>query len=769
MISKQTLLFILFSSLLWISCSTTKSVPKNDKLYTGASINLTGVSTIRERKVLKNDLEGLTRPKANSTFLGLRIKLAIYTALRNKKPNSFWGKFRTKYGEPPVLLSQVDLEQNVKVLQSHMENKGYFKAAVDADTVVHSKTASAKYNAKAGSQYTINSIHFPSDSSDLTKSILQDVNKSLLKKGKPFDLDVIKGERERVDAALKEKGFYFFSPDYILVKTDSSIGQNKVDLYVTIKPETPKTAMEIYRINDVFIYSGYSLNTGKQDTSKANAVFSNGYYLVDKRKRFNPNLFQNAMQFNPGDVYSRSDHNQTLNRLINLNLFKFVKNRFEVATTDSPKLNAYYYLTPMPAKSLRFEATAINRSNNLNGSEIRFSLLNRNTFKGGEQVNFSTYVGSDVQFSGAFSGYNTYRTGAELDFVIPRFVVGPFGDIRTDGGYMPRTTIRMGYDILQRNKLYTLNSYRFEYGYTWKPDIRKQHELFPISINYVQPLHITQQYLDLEKQYPGVFERTVLQQFILGSNYQFTYNELADGLQRMNSFYFNGVVDLSGNIAGLITHPNVKNGDTVKIYKAPFSQYFKIELEGRYYRKIALKSSWANRIDFGYGYPYGNSTELPYIKQFFVGGTNSLRGFRSRSVGPGTYHYIIPANSTFKVLPDQTGDVKFEVNSEFRPHFSGPVYGAVFVDAGNIWLISDSTYTHKPGAKFSGKFLSQLAVDVGVGVRFDITLFVIRLDLGFPIRKPWESNPWVMNQINFGNQSWRRENLIYNLGIGYPF
>ncbi|HEU0065470.1 MAG TPA: hypothetical protein VFQ58_10575, partial [Flavisolibacter sp.] len=320
--TSKHLLLILFSSFLWVACSNTRNIPKNDKLYTGATINISGVSTVREKKVLKNDLEGLTRPKANSTFLGMRIKLSIYNMFRNKKPNSFWGKLRSKYGEPPVLLSQVDLEQNVKVLKNHMENKGYFKAAVDADTVVHSKTARAKYNAKGGNQYTINSIHYPSDSSDLTKSILQDVNKSLLKKGKPFDLDVIKGERERIDAALKEKGFYFFSPDYILVKTDSSIGQNKVDLYVTIKPEAPKTAMEIYRINDVFIYSGYSLNTGKQDTSKANAIFSNGYYLVDKRKRFNPNLFQNAMQFNPGDVYSRNDHNQTLNRLINLNLFK---------------------------------------------------------------------------------------------------------------------------------------------------------------------------------------------------------------------------------------------------------------------------------------------------------------------------------------------------------------------------------------------------------------------------------------------------------------
>src|SRR5206468_3237723 len=154
----------------------------------------------------------------------------------------------------------------------------------------------------------------------------------------------------------------------------------------------------------------------------------------------------------------------------------------------------------------------------------------------------------------------------------------------------------------------------------------------------------------------------------------------------------NGLVDLSGNIAGLLTHPDVKHGDTVKIYKAPFSQYFKFETDFRYYRKVGLKSTWASRFDFGYGYPYGNSTQLPYIKQFFVGGT-----------------------------------------------------------------------------KFTGKFLNQLAVDVGVGLRLDITVFVIRLDLGFPVRKPWEQNPWVMRQINFGNQSWRRENLVYNIGIGYPF
>jgi outer membrane protein insertion porin family len=761
---KYYLIFFLISSLFWAGCSNTKHLPPNEKLYTGAIVKVSGASTVREKKVLDEDMEGLTRPKPNSKILGMRIKLSIYNLFRNKKPKSFWGKLRDKYGEPPVLLSQVDLEHNVKVLQSHIENNGYFRAKITGDTIVRKKMAKAEYKAVAGPQYTINTIHFPTDSSLLSLNIAASANNSLLNVGDPFNLQVIKGERDRIDAYLKERGFYFFSPDYLLIKTDTTIGNHKADMYITVKPETPLEAMKIFRINNVYIYSGYSLNTAQQDTSMANAQFSNGYYLIDRKNRFKPSLFQRAMQFNPGDVYSRTDHNQTLNRLINMDLFKFVKNRFEVAKVDSPMLDAYYYLTPQPTKSLRFEATAISRSNNLNGSEFRLSWLSRNLFKGGEHVNVSAYVGSDVQFSGAYSGYNTFRTGAALSFVIPRFVT-PFGDIPSDGGFMPRTSITLGYDILQRQKLYTLNSYRFEYAYNWKPNIQIQHKLSPFVINYVQPLNVTEDFKKLEDQYPGL-SKTIEPQFILGSSYEYIFNQMANGSHPINAFFFDGNVDVSGNIAGLITGANVKKGDTALIYNTPFSQYVKFETDGRYYRRIGLHSTWANRIDIGIGYPYGNSVQIPYIKQFFVGGNNSLRGFRSRGVGPGTYY---PVNDTINVLPDETGDIKFEVNTEYRPRISGPLYGALFIDAGNIWLVNDTTYTHKPGSQFTSKFLSQLAIDAGVGIRLDITIFVIRLDVAFPLRKPWLDNPWVINHINFGNQSWRQNNIIYNLAIGYPF
>ena len=746
------------------ACQGTKHLPENEKLYTGSSIKIEApLLSAREKNTVKGELTGLIRPKPNSKFLGMRPKLAIYNAFRNKKPNSFFGKIRDKYGEPPVLFSQVDLQKTSTLLQSQLENKGWFHAKVGGDTSVGRKTASAVYTAETRDRYTIAAVFFPTDSNELADSIRLLAERSLLKKGDPFDLDVIKAERIRIDGLLKERGFYFFSPEYILVKTDSTVGNHQVNLHVTVKTETPSNAAVVYRIGNVYIYSGYNLNASRLDTNKVNGKEYEGYTIIDRRERFKPKLFKESMQFHPGEIYNRTDHNQTLNRLINLNLFKFVKNRFERINSDTPKLDAYYYLTPLPGKTIRAEFTAVNRSNNLNGGQINFTHTNRNVFRTGSQLTFNAYIGSDVQFSGALRGSNTYRFGAEATYSLPRFWI-PFFTYDPKSPYAPRTNFKIGYDVLNRKQLYTLNSYRFEYGYNWKKNIQKFHELYPISISYVQPLKITQRYKDLQA---GIFglDRAVEEQFILGSRYSYTYNQLANNLQPRNAFFFNPTIDISGNIAGLITGANIKKGDSVLIGTVPFAQYAKIEVDGRYYRRIGLKSTWANRIDIGIGLPYGNSLELPYVKQFFIGGNNSLRGFRSRSLGPGTYR----ATSADNLIPDQTGDIKLELNTELRPHISGPIYGALFLEAGNIWLRNDSVYTKKSGAKFTKDFYKQLAVDAGAGIRVDVTILVIRFDVAFPLRKPWESNPWVMSQIRFNERAWRQENIVFNLAIGYPF
>ncbi|HZF64684.1 MAG TPA: BamA/TamA family outer membrane protein [Chitinophagaceae bacterium] len=756
-INRVGLLIFLF---LLYSCSTTKSLPEGEKLYTGARVKFeaSGVSS-KQKKVLRSDLQGLTRPRPNSKFLGIPFKLLIYNTFAKAKEKSFFGKFRDKFGQPPVLLSSVDLLQNTKLLQNHLENKGFFNAKVKGDTIVKKKKAHAVYAAEAGHQYKINSVRFDSSNNDLAKAIQASTKASLLKPGNPYDLDVIKGERNRIDAYLKEHGFYYFNPDLLIVKVDSTAGKHVVDMMVDVKEGTPEEAEQAYRINNVYIYSDYNLGTARLDTNKAHAQLHEGYYVIDRKNRFKPRLFAQALQFSPGEVYNRTDHNLTLSRLINLDEFRFVRNRFE-QVEDTAALNAYYYLTPLPRKSIRGEVDATTKSNNLNGSQLSISWRNRNTFRAGEQFSVRAYVGSEIQFGGPWKGYNTYRSGAELNFAIPRFFV-PFFDIRTRGGFIPRTHIQVGYDLLNRSKLYTLNSYRTNLGYVWKESLQKNHEFYPIAINYIRPLNITKAFRDTIETYP--YLNTIIDsQFVIGSTYQYTLNQIASGIQKTNSFFFNGLVDVSGNLAGLLFGSGTPSNPK-RIFNTVFNQYIKLEVDGRYYRKIGLKSSWVNRIDVGYGKPYGNSKQLPYIKQFFVGGNNSIRAFRSRTVGPGTY----PLLSTSGSFPDQTGDIKIELNTEFRPHISGPLYGAVFVDAGNIWLANaDPT---RPGAEFSKNFLNELAIGTGAGIRIDIVLFVIRFDVGIPVKKPWEENPWTIQQIRLGKKLWRRDNIMYNLAIGYPF
>lgn len=746
-------------ALLLAACNVTKSVPNGDHLYTGASVELRADSLDkRTQKVLQSDLQGLTRPKPNARLLGIPFKLIIYNALSKKKPDSFWGRLREKQGQPPVLLSAVDLNLNTTNLDAFLENKGFFRAEVSGDSTTKGKKGSVKYVAIAGPRYTIDSVIFPGDTTAMAGAIRESSKESLLKPGAPFDLDLIKGERTRINAYVKERGFYFFSPEFLLAQVDSTDGGNKVDMRLVIKPETPEEADEPYRIRNVYIYSGYTLNAARQDTSKNIGKLYNGYYVIDPRNRYRPILFDHAMQFRPGDLYNRVDHNQTLNRLINLNQFRFVKNRFE-PIADSNALDAYYYLTPMPRKSLRGEVTTTSKSNNLNGIELSFSWRNRNTFRAGELLNLTGYVGSETQFGGQFKGYNTYRLGAEANLLIPRFAV-PFFDVRTRGGYMPQTKVTLGYDVLNRRKLYTLNSFRGSFGYVWQESVQKRHEFNPISITYVQPINVTQEYRDSIVNKPYL-SNIIDSQFVLGTNYNFNYNDLSSGVQKINSYYFNGLVDFAGNLAGLVTGGGNAQ-DPKRIFSAVFDQYIKLETDVRYYRRIGTRSTWANRIIAGFGLPYGNSVRLPYVKQYFAGGNNSLRAFRSRTLGPGTYRP--KGDLTFT---DQTGDIRLEFNTEFRPHISGPLYGALFVDAGNVWLKNEDPF--RPGSKFTKDWFKQLAVGVGAGVRLDIQLFVIRLDLGIPVRKPWEDNPRLFQGIELQNAAWRKDNLIYNLAIGYPF
>lgn len=755
--------FIVLSLFFTFGCSNTKYLAEGELLYTGSSIKVNdSVLKKKERKALENELEALLRPNPNKKIFGLRPKLLIYNlAGKPKKAKGIRYWLRNKVGEAPILFSKVDLDYNAAVLRNYTQNRGYFKTRVTADSTAKNKRVTAEYSVWPKRQYKIKSVQFPADSSDLGKSIARMSRKTLLKEGNPYDLGIIKLERERIDARLKEKGYYYFNPDYILAQVDSTKGDHEVNIKLKIKEETPDKATIAYKINKIVLYPNFSILKESDPHKKEDIVQYKDFTIIDSAQTFKPRVFDRTLYFRKGDYYNRKNHNLSLNRFVNLGTFNFVKNEFKVSDSITNTLDAYYYLTLLPKKFIRVEVVGKTNSASFTGTEININWNNRNLFGGAELLTVSVFGGAEFQLSGENKGQNIYKLGAETSLTWPRFIT-PF-KVEGSSEFVPRTRATVRYEFQKRTQLYALNSFKTAFGYIWKEDIRKEHQLNVVDITYVSPNNVTAAYRE-NILTDATLEKAIEKQLIFGPTYSYTFTNTMQSRKR-NTFYFNGKADLAGNVTGLIKGANIKQGDTIKIFDVPFSQYVKLEADFRHYLKLGKDSELASRIIVGAGFAYGNSSTLPTTKQFVVGGTNSIRAFRARSLGPGSYEAVV--SSSF--LPEQSADLKLELNTEYRAKIYGLMKGALFVDAGNIWLLNPDS--NKAGAQISKDFLNQIAVGAGAGLRFDFDFLILRTDLAFPLRKPYlpEGKRWVVDAINFGSSSWRNDNLILNIAIGYPF
>ena len=762
-----------------VSCSNTKFLKDGQMLYTGAEVKIENDTLPKKKKnELKAALEENLTPKPNSSFLGLRPKLYAYNATKEPKKEKglrYWLKY--KFGEEPVLLGDVDREFNKDIIVNYSENKGYFNAKAKYDTVSKNKKAQVIYTLNPGAQYLISNVNFVEDSTLINREIQRFKDKTLLKPGNPFDLDVIKAERQRIDDGLKDKGFYYFNPDNIIVQADSTVSKDhKVEMIVKLKDNTPKLATEQFTIDKVVVFPNYNLRDAKKglynipmNPDSLKGYEYNDIYVVDPKKKFKPRMFDRALYFDRGDIYNRKDHNLSLNRLISLGVFKFVKNEFVVSDSLNHKFDAYYVLTPRELQSLRLEALGRTNSANYAGSELNLNWTQRNFFRGAEQFKAAVYGAFDVQIGGPADAENIFRAGANAQLSIPR-IVAPFR-FNSSSAFVPRTNVKLGYEFQNRTTLYSLNTFNASFGYQWKENVRKEHELNIIDVSLIRPADVTAKFDSISRNNPYQ-QRITQQQLIFGPTYSYTYSTTM--LPRKNTFYYKGMLDLAGNITGLVTGANAKEGKEKTIFGVPFSQYAKIENDVRFYHKFTEKTSFASRFIAGVAVPYGNSEHIPFSRQFFVGGSNSIRAFRARTLGPGSFDpRTQQQNGGFAF--DQAGDVKLELNAEYRANLYKFLNVAAFVDAGNIWLINDEIDKNgintRPGGKFSKEFLSEIAVGAGVGLRLDFSILVLRLDLAMPLRVPYyeKSERWAFDRINFGDSSWRRDNLILNIAIGYPF
>jgi outer membrane protein insertion porin family len=743
-------------------CSSTSSLKKGEQLYTGANVNIKSTGDIPDEGTLKANLEKLIIPDPNGKLFGLfRIKLWLYNA----------GIFKETFGEPPVLLQSVIPDRVATRMKTLLENNGFFLANVRYKVNANGQTADITYQVDVSKPYVIDSVTVAGARTPLLDSIRAVMPGTLLTRKSQYNLSAISQERVRIDSALKDKGYFYFSPEYLIYRADTTAGNRSVDLDASVKRSIPQEGRQIYGMGDVSIYSGYSLTHDSASASRIPDTISvEGFRYIDYDRKFDPKAIVRSVFFKKGLPYSRNDHDLTLNRLMNLGVFKFVNVRFEENdSADVPRLDANIYLTPQLMKTIRIELQGVSKSNDFAGPVLNSTYQNKNFLRGAELFKLTLEAGFETSVSSQQAG-SSYNVSVKTELQVPEFIA-PIHFENVSSRFVPKTRFAIGFSMLDRLLYYEMISGDASFGYTWKETLNKQHDLNPFAISFAHLTRRTDQFNQLLATNP-LLRKSFEEQFIVGSNYSFTYNDQLDQAEK-NHFYFKGSIDFSGNILNaaqsLLTGVKGTTDNPHKILGTIYSQYSKIDFDVRhYFISVSQMTMLASRLIAGVGFAYGNSSTMPYVKQFYIAGSNSIRAFNARTLGPGSYK--IPDSLANSAFNDQAGDIKLEGNLDFRFPIYSLVKGALFLDAGNIWLLHDDP--GRPGSRFTTRtFLDQIAVGTGFGVRFDLSFFVLRFDLAWPLRVPSlpAGERWVANSINFLNSDWIKHNLVLNIAIGYPF
>jgi outer membrane protein assembly factor BamA len=736
-----TYLLILALIIALTGCTGTKNISSKDPLYIGHKVHFTEHDA--QEKELTSAIRDVLKPTPNKMFLWMRPALARNNMLSDKaKRKKFWRNKITG----PVLLSQTSPSQVSAAIENRLFHQGYFHNAVTFDTLrIGQLKAKYQYTVTLHEPYRLESIDFPNSTSDLAQKISAYQHESLLKKGDIYTLETVKQERIRIDRKLKENGYIYFNPEFIIVKADTVTGDHQINVEVTIKPETPPESRKSYTIRKVFIHDDYTLDSIPTDT-----LSFGRYHLISQNKAFRFDALQQGIFLTPGELYTNSDYMHTIRYMNSLSIIRNATIKFSpYAKTDS--LDAVLYLSQRKRYAYSAEFNAIFRSTNYFGPGVIFSYTDRNLNKRAEvlKINLRGRVEAQIvddQVNPA------YEIGLEINYQLPRFYPA-FNAIRKS---LPKTNISVGYNLFNRLDLYRLNSLFANFGYRWSKTNRVSHSFNPVEIIFTQIPESSKsdEFSEYLEENPGV-QRSFDEQFIVGAGYEFTFQPAESN---RSDFFLRGGIDLAGNVLqGLFSATN-SDKDSLGRYNllgVPFSQYLRARIDLRHGFNLNRRSKLVTRFSTGIGIPLGNSNILPYIKQFYVGGTNSLRSFIARSVGPGSE---VPPEG----YNDLTGDIRLEGNLEYRFDVAGGLKGALFVDAGNVWLFSDDP-TRPNGTFHFNTFLDQIAISTGWGLRWDFNFLVARLDLAYTLRTPYlpAGERWV-SEFNF----WKP---AINIAIGYPF
>ncbi|MBD5207443.1 MAG: BamA/TamA family outer membrane protein [Bacteroidales bacterium] len=755
--------------MVWLTgCSTTARLSPSDPLYNGMELKLHPTDKEKLPSEMVSDLTAAVNVRPNNPWPILSpykrspfpLGLWMYNNW-NDSTKGLKGWLYRKLADAPVLVSDARPQTRVKMLETILDNNGYFgsTASYALKPAKNPKKASVIYSVNVGKPYLLDSIQLFGRSETLLHMLDSLVQKSpYLKPGERFCVDSLSAERVRMANALRNKGYYYFRPDYIEFEADTLITPGAVALRMDLASNMPNLARKQYRTGEITttILRRSTRNPGTPDTLET----SKGDLIVYRPSKIRPNMIPSCITFRKGRLFSVRSMDLTQQRLSRLGIFQNIQIQpIPVDTSDlNPTLNVNIMCQLDRPMEATLEANVTSKSNSYLGPGIIFGVTNTNLFGGAEKFNLQLHGTYEWQTGSKAKGsvFNSYEVGITGTLSFPRLLAPKF--VRRINRDLNWTNISLGASLMNRPHYFKLAEFEGGISYEWHPTRHSYNQLTLFKLVYNKLIHTTPEFDSIMMANPAV-ALSFQNQFIPQMSYTYQLNKWLER-ERINGFDFTLTATEGGNIFDAIYRLCGVKGEK-RLFGTPFSQFVKAQAQLVYSRRLVRGSDqWlVNRFLIGAAHAYGNSRQVPYSEQFYIGGANSIRAFSVRSLGPGSYR---PPVSMQNGYFDQTGTFKLEVNSEYRFPIVSILHGAAFVDAGNIWLLKNDPL--RPGGLLQAKtFLKDVALGTGVGLRVDIGMLVIRGDLGYGLHAPYYTGTNHYFNIKFNKA------FAFHLAIGYPF
>ena len=762
------IILLCFMITTFVSCSIRKHIPEGEMILKNNVVEIHS----KDVEFSKSDISSCIAQASNPKFLGFMPLTWVYYKTENKD-SKFVKWINKTMGEKPVYFNDDLKEVSVAQISKYLNDVGYFNSAISTEVKNKRGISKVYYGIYPAKPYIIDSVSYK-----ITDSVIYEYVKEIeetlpIKKGEIYNAFTFDDERDQITEHLKNNGYFYFTKDYIFMEVDTNFNNKKANINIRIDNVIDPTTQEYvnhkqYTINNIYIYPKGILNNINADTTQytfelnkhlGNETF---HFIYNENPKIRFKTFDNIIQIHTGNLYNFHQVTQTYKALNNLKIYNHNNIDFEPVESNNDSINLLNCNIILNRSKVNYYSLQLEGTNSSGDLGIlgSFTYRNKNIFRGAEVFNINLRAGTQAQSvlddDGNTSLFNTREFGIDASIFFPKFL-SPIKLKNFAKEYQPRTTLTVGYN-LQARPIYTRQITLLTFGYNWMKNKYEQHILTPVTLNSVK--------VDPTPSFEAILEQETNQRIkdqytshlIFGLDYTYIFNNQNVRFIK-DFFYFKANIQSSGNLLSAFNNTSaIKTVDNYhEILGIRYAQYVRFAFDFRYFKYVYGENQIATRFMLGAGIPYGNSNDMPFEKSFYAGGSNGMRGWQFRELGPGTF------NNPDNLNIERIGDIQLEFNLEYRFPIYSFIKGAVFTDIGNIWTMRENE-TFKGGQFKFNTFYKQLAADAGIGLRFDFSFFLFRLDAATPIVNPAypEGERWRISKLRFSD-------FVLNFGIGYPF